>query len=426
MRKTITFIALIISFLSQTLQGQDKPAEKPEKLEIKVGGYIRTEMLYDTRRSTETRDGESYSYPLKKSVDAAGKDTNQFNQFGMLGVQSRFKISATGVSAFGAKATGYIEADFLGMNDDTKFLVGLRHAYIKLDWAKTQLLLGQYWSPMSIPEFAANTVLFASGTTFQPSTRAVQARLSYTAIPKLKLSLIMMSFSTHRPVEPKYNNTQRNAGIPDFHAQIQYGDMNGLYLAVTGGYKFLKPYLVTSALDTSNKIKYYKATKIVGSYELQTCLGYMFPNLSLKWQGNLGQNMTNGGFIGGYLPVENSQNAQGEYDYTNLTTVSTWFDIETRTGKFRPGLFLGYSENLGTDKDAVAAKPYTTDITKGSDIRKLYRIAPRFYYISGPIDIGVEYMASGAAYGKFGKRSVHDTQTPVVNNRFLVSVRYTF
>lgn len=235
----------------------------------------------------------------------------------------------------------------------------------------------------------------------------------------------MLGYSTHRPIEPKYNNSQRNAGIPDFHGQIIYGDMDGLFIAYTAGYKFLKPYLETY-VTTAGVTSKYKATKIVGSYEMQACLGYMFPNLSLKWQGNLGQNMSAGGMIGGYLPVAGSQNSQGEYDFTNLTTVSTWFDVETRTGKFRPGLFFGYSEDLGTNKDAVATKLFTTDLTRGYDIRKVYRIAPRFYYISGPVDIGVEYMASGAAYGTFSKQSVKNTQTPVVNNRLLISVRYTF
>lgn len=418
LKRATLLTTLLLSFFSINTIAQ-------EKIEVKVGGYIRTEMLYDTRRSTETRDGESYSYPLKKGLDAAGKDTNQFNQFGMLGVQSRFKISASGISAFGAKATGFLEADFLGMNDDTKFLVGLRHAYLKLDWEKNQLLIGQYWAPMSIPEFAANTVLFASGTTFQPSIRSVQARLTHKVGSSLKLSLTMLGFSTSRPIEPKYINAQRNSGIPAFNAQLIYGDMNGLYFAYTVGYKFLKPYLET-AVTTGGTTSKYKSVKTVGSHEMQMCLGYMFPNLNLKWQGNYGENMTQGGMIGGYLPVAGSQNSQGEYDYVNIKTVSTWFDVEKRTGNFRPGLFLGYSENLGTSKDAIATKPYTTDLTRGCDIRKLYRIAPRFYYISGPVDIGVEYMASGAAYGSFSKQSVKATQTPVVNNRLLVSVRYTF
>jgi len=422
LRKTILLTVLAFCFVSYKVSAQDK--DNAEKLTVKIGGYIRTEMLYDTRRSTETRDGESYSYPLKKGLDAAGKDTNQFNQFGMLGIQSRFKISANGLSAFGAKVGGFLEADFLGMNDDTKFLVGLRHAYMKLDWDKNQLLIGQYWAPMSIPEFAANTVLFASGTTFQPSIRSVQARFTHKTVSSLKLSLIMLGYSTSRPAEPKYNNTQRNAGIPAFNAQLIYGDMNGLYFAYTVGYRFLKPYLETTVTSGGITSK-YKSDKTVGSYEMQVCLGYQYPNLSLKWQGNYGENMTQGGLIGGYLPVDGTQNSQS-IDYTNMTTISTWFDIETKGTKFRPGLFVGYSENLGTSKDAYFDKRFSTDLCRGSDIRKLYRIAPRFYYISGPVDIGVEYMASGAAYGTFSKQSVKGTQTPVVNNRFLVSVRYTF
>jgi len=421
LRKTILLTILTLCFISSRAVAQ----ENVEKLTIKVGGYIRTETFFDTYRSTESRDGESYSYPLKKSLDAAGNDINKINQFTMLGVQSRFKINASGVSAFGAKVSSLIEADFLGMGDDSKYMVGLRHAYFKLDWNKTQLLMGQYWSPMSIAEFAANTVLFASGTTFQPLNRSIQIRLTYQAAPKLKLSGAILGYTTHRPVEIKNNNSQRNAGLPDFQAQLQYGSVSEFFFAFTGGYKFLKPYLETVVGNSK-----YKATKVIGSYNFQACVGYQFSNLSIKWQGNLGQNMTNYGMIGGYLPVEGSANAQGEYDYANIKTVSTWIDIETKGTKFKPGLFVGYSENLGTDKDVVSnassIDACKADLCRGADIRKLYRISPRFYYISGPIDVGVEYIVMGAAYGTFRKQSVKDTQDPSVNNRFLVSVRYTF
>jgi hypothetical protein len=416
----LTAVALFFSIIPILAQEKTTTPE-PEKLTVKVGGYIRTETFYDTYRSSESRDGESYSYPLKQGFDAAGNDTNKINQFTMLGVQSRFKISASGISAFGAKVSGLIEADFMGMSDDSKFMTGLRHAYFKLDWQKTQLMLGQYWSPMSIPEFAANTVLFASGTTFQPTNRAVQARLTYQAFTKVKLMGAIMAYNTHRAVEPKYNNAQRNSGLPVLEGQVQYGSVNEFFFSFNVGYKFLKPYLETVASGSK-----YKATKIVGSYHSQACIGYQLPNLSLKVQGNYGQNMTEFGLIGGYLPVEGTVNTYGEYDYTNIKTVSTWFDIETKGKKFKPGLFIGYSENLGTDKDVHITKQYVSELTKGSDIRKLFRISPRFYYISGPVDIGVEYIRNTAAYGTFGKRAVINTQTPTVNNRIMVSVRYTF
>lgn len=422
MRKYLLLIALAFSFSTISMLAQDKTTpQEPEKLTVKVGGYIRTETFYDTYRNTESRDGESYSYPLKKGLDAAGNDTNKISQFTMLGVQSRFKISVSGVSSLGAKVSGLIEADFMGMSDDSKFMTGLRHAYFKLDWENTQLLLGQYWSPMSIAEFSANTVLFSCGTTFQPNNRAVQTRLTYQVSPKIKLIGAIMAYSTHRAVEPKYNNTQRNSGLPVLEGQLQYGNVNEFFFAFTGGYKFLKPYLET--VVNGNK---YEATRIVGSFHTQACLGYQLPNLSLKLQGNYGQNMTEFGLIGGYLPVAGSANTQGEYDYTNIKTVTTWFDIETKGKTFRPGLYIGYSENLGTDKDVNTAKQFITDFTRGADIRKLFRISPRFYYFSGPVDIGVEYIRNTAAYGTFGKRSVIGTQTPTANNRILVSIRYTF
>jgi hypothetical protein len=417
MRKLL-FLALL-SFTLQTFKtiAQDI-SEKPT---LKVGGYIRTETIYDTYKSVESRDGETNSYPMKRGLDAAGNDTNRISQFTMLALQSRFRLAASGVSALGAKVSSLLEMDFLGMGDDTKFMVGLRHAYIKLDWGKNQLLLGQTWTPMTINEFTPNTVQFSSGNTFQPQIRAVQARFMYQASSKFNLTGTLMGYSTHHPVEPKGNNSQRDSGLPAIDLQLQYGSIDNFFFALTGGYQFLKPYLTTSV----GSVK-YKAAKIVPSYHLQACFGYQLPKVSVKVQGNLTQNLTASGLIGGYLPVEGSANAYGEYDYTNITVVTTWFDIESRLTKFKPGLFIGYAENLGTNRNVIATTPYMTDLCRGADIRSLLRIAPRFYYISGPIDIGVEYIRNSAIYGTFRKQSVKDAQAPTVNNRVLVSVRYAF
>ncbi|MDP4209360.1 MAG: hypothetical protein Q8928_11165 [Bacteroidota bacterium] len=416
MRKILFLAALITGAESLSINAQD--AEKPA---VKLSGYVRSESFFDTYKSAESRDGELYFYPLRKTLDATGKDLNQVSQLQMLGLQSRFRITGSGVSAFGAKASGVIEADFNGSADGYKNQMCLRLAALKLDWNKTQLILGQWWHPMSIPEFAPNTVLFASGMVFEPLNRSAQIRVTRQIDSQLKLIGALCSGTTHKAIEPTDNSSQRNSGLPDMQLQLQYGGVNSFFFALTGGYKFLKPYLTTTANNST-----YMATKIIGSYNLQACIGYQLPELSIKVQGNLGENMTNYTMIGGYGQIENSANIKGEYDYANMKTMSLWTDLETKGTKFKMGLFAGYSENLGSNKNLIITNQLKKDFTRDADLKQVFRIAPRAYVISGPVDFGFEYSITGAVYGTYQGKSIKNTDKAVVNNRFLVSARYTF
>lgn len=417
--KKLLLVNALFAFACPTLVNAQDNASK---LTLKVGGYIRTETFYDTYRSVEGRDGESYNYPMRKGFDAAGVDTNKINQFEMLGLQSRFRISSSGLTAFGAKVSSLIEADFLGMSEDYKYQVGLRHALVRLDWDKTQLMMGQYWAPMSLPEFAANTVLFASGTTFQPVARATQARVTYQLMPKMKLIGAILAHSTHKVIEPKGTNSQRNSGLPDLQAQMQYGGVSEFFFALTGGYKFLRPYITTNVGGKR------ETSEIVGSYNLQACLGYQFSKLSTKFQANLGQNLTNYGMIGGYLPVAGSLTEKG-YSYANITTLSMWTDFETKGETLKFGLYAGYSRNLGTNKDVIlkdGTTNFASDLCRGANIYDLIRISPRVYVIDGAFEIGAEYIMNTARYGTFLDRKVVDLDQATINNRILLSVKYSF
>jgi hypothetical protein len=388
-----------------------------EKLSIKVGGYVRSETFFDTYQSVESRDGEIYYYPKRENLDFSGKDLNKIPQLEMLGLQSRLKITGSGTSALGAKVSGLLESDFTGTAEDYKFLLMLRHALIKLDWNKTQLLIGQWWHPMFIAEFSPNTVLFANAFAFQPFNRSVQIRVKQNISSKINVTGALLAHTYHRSKEISGNNSQRNSGLPDMHLQLQYGNINALFIAITGGYKFLKPYLSTTF---DNNI--YKATKIVGSYDFQVCLGYQFSYLSAKIQGNLGQNMTTYNMIGGYSPIAGTVNERGESDFANITTMSLWSDFETKGKKIKFGLFAGISNNLGA-KDSLAIDER---LCRDSNLKQIFRISPRLYIIQGAIDFGFEYVMTGAVYGTFIEKSIKDTDHATIDHRFLVSVRYSF
>jgi hypothetical protein len=436
MKNKLIICVILIAVMTLKVSGQATTEEKPA---VKISGYVRSETFYDTYLSTETRDGELYYYPKRKDLDKSGTDKNAISQFEMLGLQSRVKVGITGGSAMGAKLSGMIETDFNGSSDAYKFNLRLRHAIIKMDWEKTQVLIGQYWHPTVISELAPNTVLFGSGVVFHPLNRPTQIRVTYTLSPNFKLMGAIASYALHRPIEPSGTNTQRNSGLPEMDIQAQVGNVNSAFFSFTAGYKFLRPYLTTPnskiATTTINKDSIFASTQNVGSYHISATAGYTNASFSVKAQCNYGENLTFLNMIGGYAPVKGSKNAQGEYDYTNMKTVALWTDLETKGSKVRFGLFAGFTKNLGTndsvefvnkkfdDKLTVNTK---TDLCRDADLSVVYRIAPRVYFIRGPVDIGFEYILTGANYGTFSGMKIIDVKDKSINHRILLSVRYTF
>ena len=86
-------------------------------------------------------------------------DINASADLHMLNIQTRLKGDISGPDAFGAKTSGVIEAEFYGTSELDVNGFRLRHAYVKMDWQKTNLLVGQYWHPLfpaeSFPELSA-------------------------------------------------------------------------------------------------------------------------------------------------------------------------------------------------------------------------------------------------------------------------------
>ena len=271
-------------------------------------------------------------------------------------------------------------------------------------------------------------MIFAGGSGFNPSIRVPQIRISHYVTPTVRLIGIVCTYAYHRPIEPSGNNSQRNSGLPDLQFQVQYGNPKQFFAAVTAGYKFLKPYLTTwSPIDSST----YKSTKVVGSYNLQGCIEYNFPFLSIKLQGNLGENLTGYTMIGGYGPVEGSMNAKGEWDYANMTTGTLWADFETKGDKVKLGLFGGIAKNLGSENKNIIflngnGVNTKKDLCRDADLQQVFRVSPRVKINSGNVSFGFEYILTGAVYGTYNGNRISVTEKPTYDSRFLAMVQYTF
>ncbi|MEI6900024.1 MAG: hypothetical protein WCL00_09100, partial [Bacteroidota bacterium] len=135
---------LLLTIVLQTLHGQT-PEKKPPLFGLNFTGLIKTDFIFDSRQTISLREGSLLFFPEPEKLDALGNDINAKPNFTFLCVQTKGTLKITGPEALGAKSSGMIEAEFFGNINTNMNVFRLRHAYVKLNWSKAELLIGQTW-----------------------------------------------------------------------------------------------------------------------------------------------------------------------------------------------------------------------------------------------------------------------------------------
>jgi hypothetical protein len=431
--KKIIIMLLMVPFV---VNGQD--VKETPKYGITFSGFVKTDIFYDSRQTVNIREGHFLLYPENISSDADNNDINAKSNFNILSIQSRLKGTITGPEAFGAKTSGVIEADFFG-NENSSFsdLNGfrLRHAFLKMNWKSTELLVGQYWHPMFIAESFPGVVSFNTGSPFQPFSRNPQIRITKSA-GNIKVIGVLFSQRDFTSTGPQYTfsgnkYTQsvvasskyiRNSSMPNAHLQVQITPDSTENLFGAGvDYKTILPDLYTVNNARSKK---FTSSELLPSVSAIAFAKLKFSPLTIRIEAVYAQNGYDMVMTGGYAVSNVADTATGTRHFTNLNTASIWLDATTNGKKIQGGLFAGYLKNMGSS-DIIE----TSDIfARGSDIASVYRIAPRLIFISGKAEIALEAEYTSAAYGKFTvntKGTVSDSKS-VNNIRVLSAFIYRF
>ena len=152
MKKYFTCLIIILLPLSGFSQS------KMKEFGIKFSGYVKNDIIYDSRQTIAPREGHFMLYPAAPDLDRFGKDANASPNFNMLAIQTRLHGDITGPDAFGAKTSGVIEGDFFAQANDNINLFRLRHAFVKLDWTHLEVIGGQTWNPLFVTSCFPGTV----------------------------------------------------------------------------------------------------------------------------------------------------------------------------------------------------------------------------------------------------------------------------
>ena len=127
------------------------PPPKPPAFSTTLYGFVRNDMVFDSRLTEYVREGQLALWPKGKDL-VNGKDFNDKSQLNILGILTRLGVRIAGPDVLGAKVTGLVEGDFFGQAEPNIGLLRLRHGFVKMEWKNAALTLGQTWYPLFIPE----------------------------------------------------------------------------------------------------------------------------------------------------------------------------------------------------------------------------------------------------------------------------------
>jgi hypothetical protein len=413
LKKTL-YTLLMLAFWSTALAAEE---EKPA-FGIAFSGFVKTDIFYDSRQTTSIREGHFLLFPKPVLLDPIGADINDQSNMNMLSLQTRVQGKVTAPDTFGAHTSGLIEAEFFGHSDADINGFRLRHAYLRLNWPRTEVLVGQYWHPMFITESFPDVVSFNTGAPFQPFNRSPQVRLTHHLGPT-SIALTALSQRDFTSAGPSGINSGylRNAAAPEVNLKVQYGVGDaaiGTETVVGAGLNHLRirPRLVTDAG--------FRTTEKVGGLAGMVFFKRRLPAWTVKAEAVYGQNAHHLTMIGGYA-CRNVEPETLAVDYTTLNTFSVWSDIHSNRRTLQPGLFLGYSKNLGAE-DNIGGACYA----RGFDIDSLYRISPRLVFNAGRFRFSTETEWTVAAYGNPDARGVVQDAKPIGNLRVLLATHLFF
>jgi len=411
MKQNLIVMFLLISFVA--------PAQgflTSKNIKIDFSGFVRNDFIFDTRRNVDACDHLLEFFPQKPNYDFNNEDINAQPSAQFLNTFSRVGTRFSGLEIGKAKISGYIEIDFTG--GSLTPTLRLRHANTQIDWENSRLLVGRAWHPAFIEKVYPSVLNENTGLPFQVFNRSPQIRFTQSLsqnIDFIAAAVYQYDYSNTGPLGKTYRY-QRDAVIPNLHAQIQYFDETWV-IGAAFDWKSIQPR--TSTLGTGGNM--YKTNEKLNTLALLAYLKYSKEMFEFKAKSMYGQNVCESLLPSGYA-VATIDASTGAETYTPLNHVYNWVNI-TYGQKWKFGFFAGHLKNLGTSD-----KPVGPFYGMATDIDMVYKISPQLIYTYKNFMFGWEMSWTTAAYGdidytNFGK--IKNAEN-VTNFRNMLSVAYNF
>lgn len=431
MKKLVTFCLVVIasSGFAQTTTTvpsvPDVPVEK--EWDVAVYGFIRTDYMWDTRKSSQVREGNLNLYPL--DAPAAGNDFNAVGSSNFLSVVSRLGTKVKGPNVWGAKMKGTLEGDFFGNVEGFSIgLFRLRHAYVNMDWSKTSLVLGQTWYPTFIPEVFPGVANFNTGILFNPFGWATQIRVKHNFTQELSFAITAYKereFTATVASIGTQNSASINSSLPTFHGQLQFKNKNWI-AGVGGEIKTLQPLTEFTLTPSNTKVG---TSEKVKSSSIMGYVKYCNDYFSVKGYGISGTNLQSLVMLGGFVGYNSPEKVE---QYEASKTTAFWIDLASNGKKIAPGLFFGTTYNDGTGRTFApgeTAKYYMRGVTGNRVVDNVMRLSGRVDFMQNKFRVTPEVEYTKATWGDLntnGSAASDLNARDVKNVRYMISCAYTF
>ena len=415
--------------------------ESKEEKRIQLYGFIRNALYIDTYRGVDAVQDQFYLLPVYGGADVNGEAINQSIQGNYAAIASRLGTKIVGPDLFGAKSSAVLEFDFAGVTTEYPSVFRIRHAFMKLDWANSSLLAGQFWHPFWEGAAMPRVGGLNAGAPFIPFARSPQIRYDYTFDSKFTLSGTI-SYENQFQSKGFYATADdidktkpiRYSAIPELIALAKYHHNNFL-IGMGAEYKSILPIDITSPDGNVTK---YKTDVRNNSYGVTAYGQYVKDKFFVLVRGTYGQNLTHLTMPGGY-GVKSVDAVTGAYEYTNYNNYAAFANINYGK-KWVAGLMVGYGGNLGTsdklyDMGGGKAKIAGMFVSANSVVHSMYRVAPSATLNLNKFSLCLEYERTCAEYGTDdasvgGKMDLNnglfDKTVWTNNNRFLLMMMYHF
>ena len=396
--------------LSLCLMAASGSFAQTKDFKFKFYGQVRTDLYYNSRANQETVDGLFYMYPKDRNRDPDGNDLNSTPNGNFYTLYSRLGVDVAGPQLGNAKTSAKVEMDFRGTSTSYS-VVRLRHAYFNLDWGKSALLLGQTWHPL-FGDVSPQILNLSVGAPFQPFSRAPQIRYRYTnrSFQFTGAAVWQSQYLSQGPVGKSQEYIKKGC-IPEVYIGANY--KGGGWLAGAGIEMLsLKPR--TEA--TGENGKSYKVNERITTLSYEAHVKYTNTKWFIGAKSVLGSNLTQASGLGGF-GIKSVDERTGKQKYTPIRFSSSWLNV-VYGQKWKPGIFVGYAKNLGTNDALVSEKLYGT----GTNLDQLMTAGAELTYNVPHWKFGLEYTLSSAWYGSLKQSNGKITDTHAVCNNRIVAV----
>ena len=436
--------------------------ETPSK--VKVYGFIRNYMVFDTREVNAGTQDLYFYMPKDRSLGAEGQDANEVPSFRMLALTTRLGLKVGGYQIGETKVNGTVEADFYCMSGSTAVL-RMRQAYMGILWDNLvlgDLLLnvGQTWHPMAAD--MPHVTNLETGAPFNPFNRSPQIMFHWT-VRKLTWTGGILYPMQYLPVGPIYTTSPVwNASKEAYEPQTTYSttksaDFNkyGMIPEVYLGLSFeSRGFLARAGVNMFSSMPRWQAPAIrvvdeatkelAFDYDHKSTLKarlYAFSpfvffqitagNFQLRAKSILAQSGEHMNLLSGYAGTYNW--AKHQLEYTPMQDWASFLSFQWGR-KFQVMSMFGYMQQLGTTKSVFAylandrLNTIWLNTVADGKIQRAFRATPTIAYNLGKLTFALEYNCTGAWFGE-GDRNrggLYATGHWILNHRVQQMIRFNF